>query len=316
DGQYLAFVGMQDRQSADLYLYSVASGEVKRIDSQLSQAFDPVWSPDSRFVVFFSAERLEDGSGAGDLEAAWIVSPGAAAATRLYQSASSREVIAGWVSPSRLAVFGWTTSCQGNSLRFVDAETHQVKLVYDGCFNAAAVEPGSGNILFTVEDELAASCTCGKSVAKQGIYYLPAGLGLPRLVREQPAGDIRWHADAGLFLAGENGSWQTAFSAGGSVTELAAADMDNLPAVARSSGYWAWVGSPVSGNEGLWVSRPGQPPLKAAGAEAYLPLWAPDGKALIYFSNQRMMLAQPPQYFAVALEAFGAEVEQAAWVWR
>lgn len=316
NGQYLAFIGLQDGQSADLYLYSISSGEVRRLHSHPSHAFDPVWSPDSRFVVFFGANRFENGSGLDEMAGAWVARPGGEAAVSLYQPASSREIAAGWVSPSRLAVYSWNAICQGYQLRFIDAADGKSESVFGGCFNTIAVEPGSGNVAFAVGEVLAGFCSCAQTMGEPGIFYLPSGLGLPRLIAERVADRVRWHAEAGMFFAGLNGTWQFAFDSSGNPADLPAEGMQSLPSVSRLSGNQAWTGWQPGAGQGLWVSVAGHPPRRIAGESAFLPLWAPDGQTLIYFDAGTMMLAQSPDFQPVTMDVFDAGVNQAVWVTR
>ena len=51
DGQTLAFIGAQAGPSADLFTYSLATGQVTRLTDGASQAFGPSWSPDGKYAV-------------------------------------------------------------------------------------------------------------------------------------------------------------------------------------------------------------------------------------------------------------------------
>ncbi len=315
DGQYLAFIGLQDGQSADLYLYSVASGAVKRLHSHISQAVDPLWSPDSRYIIFFGANRFEKGSGLDEMAGVWVARPGGEAAVSLYQPTSSREIAAGWISPSRLALYSWNAVCQGYRLRFVDVAARKSESVFAGCFNSVAVEAGSGNVIFAVGEALAGFCSCAQTVGEgAGIFYLPVGMGLPRLIDQRIVDRVSWHAEAGIFFAAVDGMWQFAFDPSGKPVNLPVAGMQSLPSVSRLSGNWAWTGWQPGAGQGLWVSVAGQPPRRIAGESATLPQWAPDGQTLIYFDAGTMMLAQSPRFQPVTLEGFDAGVNQAVWV--
>jgi len=51
DGRYLAFAGIIEGPSSDLYIYDTRTRKVKRLTSGPNQAYGLAWSPDGKWIV-------------------------------------------------------------------------------------------------------------------------------------------------------------------------------------------------------------------------------------------------------------------------
>jgi hypothetical protein len=57
DGSSLAFMGVIEGSTSDLYTYSLDTGDIARLTDGPSQAISPTWSPDGRFISWLGLTR-------------------------------------------------------------------------------------------------------------------------------------------------------------------------------------------------------------------------------------------------------------------
>ncbi|HKZ24582.1 MAG TPA: hypothetical protein VJ398_02195, partial [Acidimicrobiia bacterium] len=70
DGRQLAFMGLMEGPTADLYLYSLEDGQIRWLSSGPAHAIRPSWSPDGDYIVHHGV--LGMGTGAGfSVTGAW-----------------------------------------------------------------------------------------------------------------------------------------------------------------------------------------------------------------------------------------------------
>ena len=58
DGEQLAFFGVMDGPSSDLYVYSTKDDQITRLTSGPSQGYQPSWSPDDQYIVHSGADSF------------------------------------------------------------------------------------------------------------------------------------------------------------------------------------------------------------------------------------------------------------------
>jgi hypothetical protein len=314
DGRQLAFIAMRDGPSADLYVYSLDTGNVTQLDAGISHAHDPHWSRDGRFVVFFGANNF--GTGAGkNMAGAWSANVGQRTVRKLYDSNSEGEILVDWISPRTFLVYTWNSVCGGINLRRVDAETLIASRVYSGCFNSVAVNPNDGTIVFAVEEGLVETCTCSLEKVEPGIFYVPSGLGLPKTITGQGAWKVSWHSD-NLFYTSLGSAWTAAYTSEGQPARMLADSFEILPITAPASGWTAWVSPSAGAGTELWVSRTGQTAQRIFQGFVFDPLWTPDGQKLIFFSGENMYSASAPDFEVTSIETFSEPLLQSNWVTR
>ena len=172
DGRTLAFVGAIDGKTADIYTYSVESGEVSRVSSGPLQAAAPSWSPDGKYIVHFEqrfpgpvdtdmwSHRQVDGVYAARADGSAVVPLEAV-------DIGMESTVQGWDAntPSRFYVTDWEEACGPTDLQQVDIETGQVLNVWEGWVSSAGVKPNGDEVALTGADE------CGSPSAL--IRWLP-----------------------------------------------------------------------------------------------------------------------------------------------
>lgn len=311
DGRTLAFTAMRDQPAADLYLYALDGGEITRVESLPSHAFNPAWSPDGRFLVFFSANNFGQGKGVS-MDGAWVLSVDAGKLHRLYRPGGGGEVLVGWKSPHTFLVYSWDSICQATNLRFIDAETRGVAWLYTRCFSSAGLDPETGSVLFSIQTGVAEACACSPGKALPGLYYLPAGLGLPERVRPAGADRVVWDAGARRFFTGTPMSWDAAFTSQGQPVALPFELVDAPPAISRVNGLAAWIKPGVQ--PGVWIGPENGELRQIYEGFAFSPMWGPGGDLLFFFSGDRFWKAAAPHFKPELVEQFESPILQAAWV--
>ena len=315
DGQQLAFIGVMEGNSADLYLYDLRYDTVTRLSSESSQAFAPIWSPDNRYIVYFGAESfgLE---GTFEMTGAWAARPSESGGViNLYEPDSGGEILVGWSELREFVVASYDVDCEFHNLRLINVETQKSTTYYQGCFTAAALDPETNGVIFTVSEDLAADCVCQEEEGETGIYLIPNGKGLPRLVKEENALAVQWQPDARLFYVTNVDDEKLVFDTDEEEIALPEDVGGVYPEIAPVSGWWAWAMSPEIEETGLWVGDTLQrEPQKIFENEVSFPLWDEDGKNLIFFSEEIMYIAREPDFDPVPAAEFAAPVDQAVWV--
>ena len=168
DGRNLAFVGVTEGDTADVYMYSADTGEVTRLSSGPSQAYAPSWSPDGKYIVHLGAETF--GTGAGyDMAGIWAAqSDGSKAIALENVNLGNGPGILGWDGdePAQFYLTAWGPDCGGYDLQKVDVETGKVKHLWEGVIRAAALNPSGRQLI------LAAAEGCGDTPAV--VHVLPS----------------------------------------------------------------------------------------------------------------------------------------------
>ncbi len=311
DGRTLAFTAMRDQPAADLYLYSLDSGEITRLESLPSHAYNPSWSPDGRFLIFFSASNFGTGSGFA-MDGAWELDFDEGKVRQLYDPGGQGEIVVGWKSPHTLLVYSWDAICQATNLRLIDADTRVVSWVLQRCFTSAAQDPETGNILISIQPAVAEVCACSASKVEPGIYYVPSGLGLPHHIHSQAVDKITWDEGTRRFYAGSSTLWNTAFDNKGTVVDLPFELADALPVVSRVSGRTAWIKPGVQ--PGLWAGEEDGKLQHVYEGFVFSPLWGPEGDSLFFFSGEQLWKADAPDFVPQSITTFQGPALGAAWV--
>ncbi|HUF38582.1 MAG TPA: hypothetical protein VMN57_08665 [Anaerolineales bacterium] len=280
DGERLAFVGLLAAGNADLYVVEVGELEepagarmIVRLTASAAQEVDPAWSPDGEWLVYAAVETF--GAGAGHtLAGVRVVRPDGSGDRLLYDpEGSGGESWLGWLDDRTLAVHSWTPVCGSERLRAVDLEMGESRALWAGPFNGAALDPGTGSLLVSV-DRFTSGCP---GAAGEGLYFIPGTGGGPVRIAEAEAFLPVWSAEAGLFFARTSEAVLAVDPGGSAVVIQAPAPI--LPA-SGFGGLLAWA----SGG-GIWVGGIGEAPRQVFEGNAALPAWGPAGDALYFLGE-------------------------------
>lgn len=291
DGSYLAFMGAIEGATSDLYLFSFENYETTRLTDGPSHAYQPVWSPDGKYIVHTGVSAF--GTGAGySMTGIWAARVDDSSAETLYDpSGSGSEEIIGWVDDRTFVVHSWHPVCGASNLRTFNIETKESNQVWSQSFRSVAFDPSNAvAVLISNDDE----CRPKDGV---GIYLVPTDGRAPLRVVEDTGLQVIWSPSANLFLAStEFGS--LAIDSNGQFIDLdRPSGADPFPSVAPISKDLAW-----SGNS-LWIGPMlgsiDHPPQDIFNKPVYTVAWDPSGQSVIFFADSGLYVAQQPDYTPV-----------------
>jgi hypothetical protein len=295
DGRYLAFIGAEQGISADLYIYELKTGQVKRLTIGPEQAATPTWSPDSRMVVTQEVARF--GGGAGwQVNAVWAFDLASEVMTTLYTppAGSGGEIFLGWTSPYRLVSYSFSPG-GSRFLRAIEIENKITeRLLYAGPFEEAAFDSASQVAAITQTD-----FTIGQTGLAPGLYLLNPGSDIPGGLQAGDWTGLRWLPDARVFVA--SGAQGALLAATNGVTTLLRGE--KTPLVAPGGSWTACLGD---GNErgqaGLRLYSAGGSRLQTITAAAVMAAtWRPGAAGLFYVENDTLYLASFPELKPAAI---------------
>lgn len=292
DGSQLAFMGVRDGPTSDLYTFSMenywlatledADKGFTRWTDGPSQGILPTWSPDARYILHAGVNTL--GTGAGyDMAGVWAVDTQTGDVLDLYTPNDGAEVFDGWLDAHTFLVHSWSPVCGDANLRAFDLTTRETRSVWEGAFNGVAFDPGSGGILLTT-DGYTADCTPG---GQQGALLIPRG-GPVQLITDQEAFLPFWGASAQLFFFRTPDAVMALYPDGTAVP--LAAPEPTLP-TASVEGRLAWAVP-----SGVWVGPVGTAPVQIFPFPASIPAWSPDGQTLFFAGEEGLFVAHSPDF--------------------
>jgi hypothetical protein len=267
DGSRLAFVGVMDGPSAEIYLYDTASGDVQRVSQDDAQNYGPAWSPDGSHLIYLGADGF--GTGAGfDTTGVWSVRGDGSNVTKLYAPTGGSEAIDGWLDDTTALMHTWTPSCGPQNLRLFDIVSTHRAVLDEGCFTSAASDAWTGAALFSDDS---------------GLYLLTAENRTPVQVGREPNARIE-------ALGPDDHIFTVRFDLGGIIT-YGANEIDtqsspvNAPAdmldVAVYGAIWGWT-SVDDSQPGAWITGPGLEIGQIFPAQAVLPIWTENNNLLFF----------------------------------
>jgi len=295
DGRFLAFMGVIDGPTSDLYLYSLETFETTQLTDGSSQAYQPVWSPDGKYIVHTGVDSF--GTGAGySMTGVWASVVENTDALSLYDpSGSGSEKIIGWVDDQTFIVHSWDAICGMKNVRTFNIETKESSELWTESFRAIAFDPSKGVAVISSND---GSCAPNGGV---GLYLVPTNGSAPFRFLDDTGPQVIWSEDANLFLvSGDFGSWVIAVKSNGQFIDL---DMPQgaqvFPAVVPGSRDLAWPG------ESLWIGSLlgsiDNPPEEIFNEPVYTVTWAPDGESVIFFADSGLYIAYQPDFTPILI---------------
>lgn len=288
DGSYLAFMGAIEGPTSDLYVVSLDNLQITLLTSGPSQGYQPVWSPDGKYIVHTGVSTF--GSGAGyTMEGIWAARADNSEVVTLYDiSDSSSEKIIGWVDDQTILVHSWDPSCGSKNLKTFNVETKESILLWPKYFNSIAFNPSHAVAFLSTFGE---ACIPDSG---PGLYLVPTDGRAPWRIVEDDVPLVIWSQEANLFLAlSEYGV--LAIDSNGQIIDL---DMPRgayaFPAVAPGSKDLAWPGN------SLWIGpllgSIDHPPQLIFNEPISTVTWDPSGLSVIFFADSGLYVAHSPDF--------------------
>ena len=294
DGQKLAFIGLMDGPSADLYVYSRNSGKIQRMSKGKSEDYAPSWAPDGRHILFFSADSF--GTGAGfSMTGVWSAAADGTGINLLYQPKSSSETVHGWVDRNTVAISSWGAICGNAQLRLYNIANDENRIVQKDCFSDAAVSP-QGDVFYGSE---------------KGLFIYPKGAKQGKQITQGSVTQLLWDANSRLFIVRFEDGRLISMDSDGNHTEVS--PVKSMNGVASNGTDWAWTSSDTQ-RPGVWISRPGQPAQQIYFSKASFPTWDANNYLLFFFKD-KIYSVKFPDYSKVSPAAtLNASVQEMLWV--
>jgi len=296
DGKSLAFMGAIDGPTSDLYLYSLDTYQTTRLTNGPSQGYQPVWSPDGKYIVHTGVSSFGTGAGSA-MTGVWAAFADNSDVKTLYDpSESGSETIIGWVDNQTFIVHSWDMMCGDHNLRTFNIETKESSVLWADSIRAIAYDPSSAVVVLSSNDGM-----CSPD-SGSGLYLVPTDGNGPWRIVEDTSPQVIWSEDAGLFMVSGNfGSGVLAVDSMGQFIDL---DMPPgaqvFPAVAPGSRDLAWTG------DGLWIGALlgsiDDPPKKIFAEPVYNVTWTPDSQSVIFFADSGLYIAHQPDYMPILID--------------
>ena len=293
DGKTLAFSGVIDGPSADIYLYNLSSAKISRLTKEKDQDFNPSWAPDGRHILFLSAAGFGTGAGAA-MSGVWLAAADGSRAAQLFNPKNGGETVYGWVDWNTVLISGWTAACGSSGLSLYNTASQETRLVNQNCFSAAALSP-EGDILFGTQE---------------GLFHYPKDGRMPTRLDQGNVTRITWEPASRMFAVQFADGRLVTLDGQGEKSEVS--PFDGMNAAASNSALWAWTNDGET-HPGVWINRAGQAARQIYADRARFPLW--DGhKYLLFLGSGGLFRAQYPDYAdPVRAAAVHFNVEQVIW---
>ncbi len=304
DGR-LAFSAALHGPSADLYTFSPAEGQITRLTSGKTQAVDPVWSPDDRFIVHGAVKRSQYAAGPGEpyghqYVALWAARADGSGSIKLLDTdITGFQRVIDWVSDTEFLTDAFTDdplTCPYQSLMRVNILDASLEVLWEGRYSARAFDPVSRTLLIAYRDHPV--CESG---LPSGLYLLELGSSAaPRLIAEGEFADLKWDPNARLFFAAHSPGglrWDGMLAIPLSLTPIPVPMPDGaagFPFVSSDGAWLAWVG------DRLWIAPMDpdgpQTPQEVYGDWTDVAAWSGDGATLLFSPIDGLFIAAPPYF--------------------
>jgi WD40 repeat protein len=304
DGQRLAFVGAQDGDSADVYLFDREDASVTRLSDEAGHASALHWSSNGQFIEYVSVNSF--GTGAGfDMNGLLVYDFNSKKAQLLETLDSNGEDFLAWMDNSQFLINSISRTCGGaDNLRIVDASSFNQQVIVDQGFTAAAYDPenkfGMLSVAYNYDN-----CGSGEPL---GIGLMIFGEAVPVLGADGPiigefgfkkfeevtAYSIGFNPQGNFFtIYGEGGLQNIYYDNGKGRLNILPEVKDLVPYPSPGGDYWAWASS---WQAGLWITENNSNPFEISPPFTGRPVWSWDGKTMYFIENDRILLASSPYF--------------------
>lgn len=198
-GELLAFVGVLEGPTSDLYILDTLSGEVTRLTDGLSEAVFPIWSPDGGYILHFGGRMIPPYDspffGFNHADGAWAVRLSDGMVFPQPKDLLWPSWFVGWQDPENYLFSSEDENCASLDFRSVSVSDGTETTIYAGCydhFHAQSLENGA--VLF-------ARVGCIGCAEIPGTYLLVPGIETPMQVSGVPAWKVEWLPESGVFDA-------------------------------------------------------------------------------------------------------------------
>jgi hypothetical protein len=287
-GDQLAFFGVLDGPSSDLYVYSASDQSITRLTSGPSQGYQPSWSPDDKYILHTGADTF--GTGAGySMSGVWAAAADDSGVIDLpLPGGSSDEIILGWRDNDTFLSYSWNPVYGYFNLRFTNLHVGLAEEVWEHPFSAVGFSNADQPwVLLGINEYQAEENPAGLS----GIFILVAPDYQPQQLFEDTHGYFQ-STGTGLFIVdvGDN-----SYIIG--PTTMQDISYSNEKAVFSEQGSPAWYSK-----NGLWVMSGGEN-IQVTDMPVELAAWGANSASILFSTDGHLHVATAPDWKPVLVAA-------------
>jgi hypothetical protein len=296
DGTKLAFMGVIDGPSSDLYVYDTADQSIAQLTDGPSQGTSPIWSPDGKYIVHLGVRTLGTGAGMA-IDNIWAARADNGGVFDLYEIPlhSGDERVVGWLDAHTFLVHSWSPHCGKQNLRAYDVETGETQPYWKIPFNGVAVPPAAPGVggavwagMILTLDQYTATCDGQQS---PGIYLIPYDLSQPvSQITDAEAFIPVWDSQAHLAFARTPGDVWAIDPATGQAEILPAPEPFLPNGSPQRQMLWA---SHISG---VWLIDADQLTLHVYDSPAFLSAWNAADSRMFFSTELGLFTTSAPDY--------------------
>jgi len=306
DGSQLAFMGIIEGPTSDLYLYNLNTDTITRLTDGPSNGIRPSWSPDGTWIVHTGVSTLGTGAGYG-MEGIWAARADGSSVRDLYPLASSGdEIIHGWLSPTEFVVSSWNAVYGNFNLRTYNLETGDTASIQEGAFTSSALDTTNETALIFV-DRYSADAIEGQN---NGFFMIHIPTGTRTILEEEPQ-RFSWSPEANRYLILTETS-NTAMSPRGADIVLPD-EIRTLPVFLNGTDRWAAAQSGTGLEPGVWAVQSDDTTVKLSENAFYGVNWTPAGD-LILHGKQGLYFSQGGAKTPVRISSVPLYSDEAVWL--
>lgn len=310
DGKSLAFIGVMEGDTADLYKYSIDTGKVTRLTSGPSQAYAPSWSPDGKYVVHLGANTFGTGAGYA-MAGAWAALANGSGVISLENvNLGEGASILGWhgTENSKFYLTSWKPGCGGYDLQEVDVVTGKVLHLWKGTIASAMLNPRGIGLILSGAESCGADAAVIRVLPSMEVRLEPVGIPVAvKWLEETRMGHGSYavaSTNQGVFLFENRNDTFRANPPPGQV---------GLPSQAPGTDILLWTG------DGLWMGNLTN--LTAAPVQIFdrpvsTVFSSADADHLVFFSEDQLWVASASDKYQPVLVAPAKGSQSAVWVAR
>ncbi|MBN1428374.1 MAG: hypothetical protein JXB07_08310 [Anaerolineae bacterium] len=305
-GSLLAFVGMLNGPSVDVYTYDFAGRAITRLSDQPSNAYHLNWSPDGSYLVYEGCAGIGMG-GQPEFMDIWAVKADGTGTTRLIEEADIKSYLytKEWISSTEIMLVNQSwNEVEGSDIRIVNLETGETTIVIEEPFDSEAFAAEHNTWLLTTSYDLGSLTPL--ILYRQGERHVFSSQGISR---------VQWLSSDDVFLGYTDDYLLYTITPDGKTTEIPmGAEWD------RRGWYYSMITSPDGQSwtwymldwqaqvSDLWVGDPMTEPVKVmstldapnrASPNTISIIgfdWSPDSQRLMILTNKGLWMAERPGF--------------------
>jgi hypothetical protein len=297
DGSRLAFTGLMDGPSAEIYIYDVDQEQIRRVSTDDAQDYFPSWSPDGSRLVYFGTDSFSSGA-VLNTTGVWLASGEELAPSLLYKPEDAAEFLAGWMGNTHIVLYNTHPAGGAENLRLLDLDTNTAVQLNEGGILTAAVDSWRWAVIY---------------YDHYGLYLLTAWDEAPTQVSDK---EVEWISpvDPGEYFF-------KVYFTDGSLATYGTSEYDygiSPTTVLTGTGGqdvsvwgWIWLWTSDSTREpGAWVTGPGVEIGRIFDDPAAFPIWDQDSN-LFFFGVEG---THAFRLYRATFEAFYSDLSEVAFI--